>query len=120
MKPTLETLLEWVSWLFCRQGRCQIGNVDAHYRLMRMGFEHGSAQTPLTRDLPELRIHRHRRALSNILAARLCGFDGFQSWITTNEDGGNRADSASNESEEEGVIHAHRQSLLSNAGMKSG
>jgi hypothetical protein len=59
----------------------------------------------LTLGLRELRSHRHRRALLNLLAALPGGFGGFQSWITTNEDGGNRADGASNESEEEGVIH---------------
>src|SRR5258708_34582692 len=74
----------------------------------------------LTLGLPELRSHRHRRALLNLLAALPGGFGGFQSWITTNEDGGNRADGASNEGQEEGVIHARRYGLLSNAGMKSG
>src|SRR5256885_464247 len=69
------------------------------------------AQTPLTLSLRELRSHRHRRALLNLLAALFSGFGSFQSWITTNEDGGNRADGASNEGEEEGVIVERRGDL---------
>ena len=63
-----------------------------------------SVQLLLTLGLRELRSHRHRRALLNLLAALFSGFGSFQSWITTNEDGGNRADGASNEGEEVGKI----------------
>src|SRR5260370_36421164 len=73
-----------------------------------------------TKSIPELRSHRHRRTLLTLLAALFGSFGGFQGWIATNEDGGNRTDGASNEGEEEGVIHAHRHRLLSNADMKSG
>jgi hypothetical protein len=54
----------------------------------------------MTLGLPELRSHRHWRALLTLLTALFSDFGGFQSWITTNEDGGNRADGASNESED--------------------
>ena len=47
----------------------------------------------------------HRRALLNLLATLRSSFGGFQSWVTTNEDGGNGAEGASYQGEEEGVIH---------------
>lgn len=72
-----------------------------------------------TKSIPELRSHRYRRALLTLLAALFGSFGCFQGWITTNEDGGNRTDGASNESEEEGVIHAQSYGLMSNADMKS-
>src|SRR5579859_6479913 len=52
-----------------------------------------------------LRHHRHWRAFLALLTTL---FGGFQRWITPNEDGSNRTDGASNQGQEESVIHAHR------------
>src|SRR5262245_53239538 len=67
----------------------------------------------------KLRSHRHWCALLTLLPARLRGTSLFQSGVAPNEDAGDRTDSACNEGEEEGIIHAQCQRLLSNAGMQS-